>query len=112
MTSTIAAMAAGLTAGLFIASLSAAAAEPSSLEGRGRAVLTRLCSSCHAVGEAGRSPHPNAPPFRIIARRYDIDELTEKLREGLLSTHKDMPDFRFTRQDARAARAYLHSIQQ
>jgi hypothetical protein len=35
----------------------------------------------------------------------------DRLREGLMSGHPDMPTFRFTREDARAFVLYLRSIQ-
>jgi cytochrome c len=79
---------------------------------RGRALLEQHCGSCHAIGKIGRSPHREAPPFRHISRRYDIDVIAAKLREGLVSSHREMPDFRFSREDARAAGAYLRSIQE
>jgi cytochrome c len=79
---------------------------------RGRALLEQHCGSCHAIEKIGRSPHREAPPFRHISRRYDIDVIAAKLREGLVSYHRDMPDFRFSREDARAAGAYLRSIQE
>ena len=69
-----------------------------------------MCASCHAIATSGASPHPAAPPFRIIGRRIDIDDLYDKLREGLSSGHRDMPTFRFTREDARAVRVYLRTI--
>ena len=78
---------------------------------RGRALLTQMCSSCHAVGTRGASPNPAAPAFRIISRRMDLDDLYERLREGLSSGHRDMPTFRFSREDARAVRAYLRTIE-
>jgi len=81
------------------------------LEDRGQRILTRLCAGCHAVGKTGSSPHRGAPPFRSISDRYDINELTERMSEQLVSTHPDMPDFRFSEADAKAARAYLYSIQ-
>jgi mono/diheme cytochrome c family protein len=82
------------------------------LEARGRAVLMRFCSDCHAVGPSGRSPHTLAPPMRDIGQRYDIDKLIEELGEGFTAPHPDMPTFRLTPEDARAVRAYLKSIQQ
>jgi mono/diheme cytochrome c family protein len=78
---------------------------------RGRALLEQHCGSCHAIEKVGRSPHREAPPFRHISRRYDIDVIAAKLREGLVSSHRDMPDFRFSREDARAAvRLPSHAI--
>ena len=57
------------------------------------------------------SPHTGAPVFRSIDDRIDLDKFADRLRAGLQSTHADMPSFRFSREDARAAVAYLRSIQ-
>ena len=78
---------------------------------RGRLLVTRLCGECHAIGRTGASPHAGAPTFRSIDDRVDLDEFVDRLRAGLQSTHADMPSFRFSREDARAAVAYLRSIQ-
>ena len=78
---------------------------------RGRLLVTSLCGECHAVGRIGASPHAGAPAFRSLDDRIDLDEFTDRLRAGLQSTHADMPSFRFSREDARAAVAYLRSIQ-
>ncbi len=78
---------------------------------RGRALLTEMCSSCHAVGTSGASPNPAAAAFRIISRRMELNDLYERVREGLSSGHRDMPTFRFSRADARAVRAYLRTIE-
>jgi hypothetical protein len=32
----------------------------------------------------------------------DLDTFTDRLREGLMSDHPDMPTFRFTREDERS----------
>ena len=90
--------------------LAASPAAAQELAARGHALLSEMCASCHAIEKSGASPHPAAPPFRAISRRFDIDDLYEKLREGLSSGHRDMPTFRFTREDARAVRAYLREI--
>lgn len=82
-----------------------------SLEEHGRALAERMCSTCHAVGKSGESPHVGAPPFRALDRRVELDSFTERLREGLTSGHPDMPTFRFTREDARALLLYLRTIQ-
>jgi cytochrome c len=93
---------------------SAALAEdgsPSPLEQRGRALAEKMCSQCHAIDKSGRSPHAGAPAFRALDRRVDLDSFMERLREGLMVGHPDMPTFRFTREDARAFLLYLRSIQ-
>jgi len=51
------------------------------------------------------------PPFAHSIARVDLDSFMERLREGLMVGHPDMPTFRFTREDARAFLLYLRSIQ-
>jgi len=84
---------------------------PSPLEQRGRALAERMCSQCHAIGKNGESSHVGAPAFRALDRRVDLDSFMERLREGLMVGHPDMPMFRFTREDARVFLLYLRSIQ-
>jgi cytochrome c len=98
---------------LLLAATSAALAEdgPSPLEQRGRALAERMCSQCHAIGKSGQNPHAGAPAFRALDRRVDLDSFMERLSEGLMVGHPDMPAFRFTREDARAFLLYLRSIQ-
>ena len=74
--------------------------------------MTRHCSGCHAIGRSGASPHPEAPPFRILSRRYPIEALEEALGEGMVSGHPDMPEFPFSAGDVGAIVAYLNSIQE
>jgi cytochrome c len=81
------------------------------LQQQGRALAERMCAQCHAIGTSGSSPHRAAPAFRTLNRRVDLDSFADRLREGLISGHPDMPMFRFTREDARALTAYLRSIQ-
>ncbi len=84
---------------------------PTPLERHGRALAERMCSACHAVGRRGKGPHMRAPAFRVLDRRVELDTFTDRLREGLMSDHPDMPMFRFSREDARALVLYLRSIQ-
>ena len=80
---------------------------------RGKDLLERMCSKCHAVGETGQSPHPQAPPFRTFSEEKLYDEdFTERLQNGLSTMHPDMPTFHFGRRDAEAAVNYLKSLQQ
>ena len=74
---------------------------------RGEALLTKNCARCHATGTAGRSPHPEAPPFRTLSRRYPVEGLGEALAEGLF-----VGQFTFDAQDVGAIIAYLKSIQE
>jgi len=79
---------------------------------RGEVLLTRNCARCHAVGRSGTSPHPEAPPFRTLSRRYKIEGLAEALAEGLSTGHPDMPEFVFAAEDVGPIIEYLKSIQQ
>jgi mono/diheme cytochrome c family protein len=78
---------------------------------RGRALVTKLCAECHAVGLTGASPNGRAPTFRSLDDHTDLDEIIGRLRQGQEASHGDRPDFRFSRDDANAAVAYLRSIQ-
>ena len=100
-----------LTLGLMTAAEPARAQQLNALERQGQALLSRFCAGCHAVGISGQSPHLLAPPFRMIAQRYDVADLVERLQEGFTAPHPDMPTFKFSRRDARAVQAYLNVIQ-
>jgi mono/diheme cytochrome c family protein len=78
---------------------------------RGEVLVTRDCSRCHATARTGQSPHPQAPAFRTLERRYPIESLEEALAEGIISGHPDMPEFMFVSDDVGAIIIYLKSIQ-
>jgi cytochrome c len=88
------------------------AQEATTPAGRGELLLTTNCARCHAVGRTGASPHPAAPPFRTLSRKYKIEGLSEALAEGLSTGHPDMPEFVFAPADVGAIIDYLQSIQQ
>lgn len=77
----------------------------------GRLLVESNCGGCHATGRTGDSPHPQAPPFRLLHERYDVTDLSEALVEGLVSGHPDMPEFTFDPQDAEAIVAWLKSLE-
>ena len=78
----------------------------------GQALIAEFCGRCHAVGTKGKSRHPDAPPFRTLGRKIDLDEFPRTLERGISSGHPDMPEFKFSSEDARAVRAYLRAIQE
>ncbi len=88
------------------------AQEAATPAGRGELLLTTNCARCHAVGRTGESPHPAAPPFRTLSRKYKIEGLSEALAEGLSTGHPDMPEFVFAPEDVGGIIDYLQSIQQ
>jgi mono/diheme cytochrome c family protein len=82
-----------------------------SLEKRGQTLATRLCARCHSIGKHDPSQRAGAPAFRHLEQRVNLDTFGSRLRQGVMSGHHDMPEFRFSREDARALVAYLRSIQ-
>jgi len=67
----------------------------SSAAQRGSVIVRTNCARCHAIGKAGDSPLPIAPPFRTLHDRYPVEDLQEPLAEGIVTGHPNMPEFRF-----------------
>lgn len=80
------------------------------LVGRGQAILEAKCSACHATATTGSSPLAEAPPFRDLHRKYNVEHLAEALAEGIVSGHPGMPEFIFPPDDIDAIIAYLKSL--
>jgi mono/diheme cytochrome c family protein len=87
------------------------AQEPDKQIEQGKLLAMTFCAECHAVSTTDASPRAQAPAFRALDRRVNLDTFFQRLREGVTSSHPDMPTFRFSREDARAFTAYLRSIQ-
>jgi cytochrome c len=96
-----------------LAGPSRAAAPPADVDQLqwGARLIQRNCGMCHAVGRVGFSPNPQAPPFRDLHLRYEVETLAEALAEGILTGHPAMPEFRFEPSEVKAIVAYLRSIQ-
>jgi len=77
----------------------------------GRRIARLECGACHAVGETGVSPHPDAPPLRTVLADYNPHALEMDLAEGIRVGHSDMPLFELSPIGVRALTAYLESIQ-
>ena len=88
-----------------------AQAAEKTLVNKGEVLVKQNCSRCHAIGKEGDSPHPQAPPFRTLSRKYPIQDIAESLAEGIVSGHPDMPVFVFNPRDVEAIIQYLQSIQ-
>jgi cytochrome c len=82
------------------------------LTDKGRALVQKNCSRCHATGKEGVSPNPEAPPFRTLSSKYPVEDLAESLAEGIVSGHPEMPIFIFGPTDVDAIIDYLQSIQE
>ena len=76
----------------------------------GHVLVDEYCSDCHAVGATGDSPLAIAPRFRELHLRYDVEDLSESLVEGIVTAHPEMPEFEFDPEQAAAIVAYLKSL--
>ena len=78
---------------------------------RGLVIVRTNCSRCHAIGKAGDSPLPIAPPFRTLHQRYPVEDLEEPLAEGIVTGHPTMPEFRFDPGQVGDIIAYLKTLE-
>ena len=85
-------------------------ASSSELADQGQTLAQRLCASCHAIGRGERSPIPVAPAFRRIEPRVDLEQMIERLQDGLIAGHPEMPVFILKDDEARALVAYMKSL--
>jgi len=77
----------------------------------GQLLAARNCGMCHALGPTGPSGNPQAPPFRALGDRLDVEQLGEGLATGILTRHPAMPEFRFEPYEVVAIVRYLRSVQ-
>ena len=96
--------------GLAAAALATGTAAADPLVDRGKALVEANCAGCHAVAETGESPHPDAPPFRTLWRRYPLETLAEAFAEGIYAGHPDMPEFIASPDQIAAIIAYIGSL--
>lgn len=97
-------------ASVLVAAPADAAGQPMASTEQGRILVVRLCAQCHGIDKADRSPHAAAPPLRRFEPRVDLDNLEQRLREGILAGHPDMPMFKLSRQEAHSVVLYLRAI--
>ena len=77
---------------------------------RGKALVLKYCSGCHAVELTGDSPHPKAPPFRTLSQRFPIDALEETFIGTIDTGHPGMPVFKATQDQIDAIIAYIATV--
>ncbi len=100
-----------LIAGVLLCSAASAdAAGTGQLRSRGKVILEKNCSRCHAIDPVGASPLAQAPPMRDIYARFAPRELQAELREGMVSKHRAMPQIDFSDEDVDAILAYLYAL--
>ena len=84
--------------------------QPAGLIAIGETLAEERCGRCHAIGTSDVSPHNDAPPFRVVASRYPVENLAESLAEGILVGHPDMPVVAFEPDELDAFLTYLDSL--
>ena len=99
-----------LAVALMVVCAAPARAADKNLVDKGEALVKENCSRCHAIGKEGDSPHPPAPPFRTLSKKYPIEDLAESLAEGIVSGHPDMPEFVFQPPEIEAIVRYLGTL--
>jgi cytochrome c len=78
----------------------------------GRTLVEKNCAPCHSIEMTGKSPHPDAPPFRTLSRNYPVSALEEALAEGIVTGHPDMPEFSAEPRQVADIISFLESIQE
>lgn len=101
----------GLAALWALATAAPAAAREDDAAAAGRKLAERHCARCHAIGTEDASPHPQAPPFRVIVTKWPLQNIEEALAEGIITGHPDMPAFEFEPPDIEALIEYLYTLQ-
>lgn len=97
----------GLSLSLFAMTLHAG--QPGSVAA-GKKLATTLCARCHAIGLTGTSTHKKAPPFRVIAKKWPVNQLEEALGEGIVVGHSIMPEFELQPEQIAALLDYIDSL--
>lgn len=82
----------------------------SAIVAMGEATAEEHCGRCHALGTNDASPHKDAPPFRVVATRYKLEDLAEALAEGIMTGHPDMPVIALKEDEIDAFLTYLGSL--
>lgn len=98
---------AAIVAGLLLINSSLVYAADQSL---GHVFATDNCARCHAIGQTGNSPYAKAPPFRAVARKYPLEDLSEALAEGIVTGHNTMPEFTLSTRQIDDLLAYLDTL--
>ena len=52
-----------------------------------------------------------APPFRVLHRRYPVEDLAEAFAEGIVTGHPTMPEFALDAAQVNDFVAYLKSLE-
>jgi cytochrome c len=99
---------AGLAAALLLVTMATPAHAQAA--GEGRRLAETYCARCHAIGGDGTSALREAPPFRTIAAKGNVDALQEAFAEGIVVGHEAMPEFELEPDQIGALLDYIKSL--
>ena len=87
------------------------AQEPDKLIEQGKLLAMTFCAECHAVSAADASPHAQAPAFRVLDRRVDLDTFFQRLRT-IAPRPRDISDLLNRRRAAKytPAQKLMHAV--
>ena len=77
---------------------------------KGRVFAADRCGLCHATGPKGASPIRQAPPFRTLNEKYDVDGLADSLAEGISVGDPMMPEHVLKPGEIADLLAYIKSL--
>jgi mono/diheme cytochrome c family protein len=76
---------------------------------KGRALAREVCAECHAIRrQGGRSPNGEAPSFASVAATPGMNEMA--LNVFFQTSHRNMPNIIFTRDQIREISAYILNL--
>ena len=77
---------------------------------RGRALVERRCTACHAATARGQIANPAAPTFLAISARYSDLGLGRELEGISVVGHYEMPALEISPEERKAIIAYVVSL--
>ena len=89
----------------------AGALETTANPAAGERLARELCGDCHSVSRRGKSPMPEAPAFRDLHKRYEVEGIAESLAEGISVGNPIMPEHVLEADQIRDLIAYLRTLE-
>lgn len=98
--------------GLFLVSAAFANdGDPTSALLHGEGLARENCAKCHSIGLSGKSPNPDAPPFRTFSSYRNVTLIGWELMDKDWGEHRKMPQFEITAEQTRDILAWIRWVQ-
>lgn len=75
---------------------------------KGKALLEKNCTRCHAVAADMQSPLKQAPNLWVVLGSWPSERLDIEMADGVAPRHPDMPRVEFSAEDIDNIYTYLH----